>query len=198
MADRKAYKIILTDEQPEALEIVGHMNEWDLHFEEVLGQNEDPNYSVETNIVAVPATSDVNEDVSRPRVARQEPKVDVWADAEAEECIYCFLRPCVTTHRQGWLGAGRAASLANRVTRKTLYKQFWSVMEHRGAWYDPRYMGKKEAAILETDQEEHIVWTTGPKARQSVREIMPECILKLVRGLYPNPPGVSYMGHIWH
>jgi hypothetical protein len=27
------------------------------------------------------------------------------------------------------------------------------------------------------------------------REIMPDCVLSVVRGLYPNPPSQPYMGH---
>ncbi|KAK3097458.1 hypothetical protein FSP39_009798 [Pinctada imbricata] len=30
----------------------------------------------------------------------------------------------------------------------------------------------------------------------TLREIMPECVLDVVRDLYPNPPGRPYMGHI--
>ena len=30
-----------------------------------------------------------------------------------------------------------------------------------------------------------------------LREIMPECVLKLVRGLYPNLPDTPYLGHKW-
>jgi hypothetical protein len=29
------------------------------------------------------------------------------------------------------------------------------------------------------------------------REIMPDCVLSVVRGLYPNPPSQPYMGHKW-
>ena len=30
-----------------------------------------------------------------------------------------------------------------------------------------------------------------------LREIMTECVLKLVRGLYPNLPDTPYLGHKW-
>ena len=30
-----------------------------------------------------------------------------------------------------------------------------------------------------------------------LREIMPECVLKLVRGLYPYPPDTPYLAHRW-
>ena len=184
MAERKAYKVMLTDEQKETIEIFCNMNEWDLQLD--LIQNSGANIA------------ESSQRQNTPVVARQAPQEDVWEDPGAEECIYCFLRPCVTTHRQSWLGGGRTARLANRVTRKTLYEKFWSVMDHRGAWNDPRYLHKKETAIEQADNEEVIVWVKAPKARQSIRKIMPECILKLVRNLYPNPPGVNYMGHKWH
>ena len=32
----------------------------------------------------------------------------------------------------------------------------------------------------------------------SIREIMQDCVLKFVRGLYPNPESQPYMGHKWH
>lgn len=194
MAESKAYKLLLTEEQKEAIEIFCTMNEWNIQMEQIedasgghAETNKDQNV-VTTGTGATPTAT----------IARHAPRVDVWCVPNAVECCYCFLRPCVTTHRQAWLGQGRAARLANRVTRKTLYKKFWSVMEYRGAWNDPRYMEKKAIAVQQADNQEIIVWTTGPKARESVREIMPECILKLVRSLYPNPPGVSYMGHKWH
>lgn len=194
MADnRKGYKILLTDEQKEAIEIFCHMNEWDISFEHL----EDTDLvHVENDIT--PSAGQQNEGSNAAVCARQAPREDIWTDPDAEECAFCYLRPCVTTHRQSWLGGGRDARLANRVTRKTLYKKFWSVMDYRGAWNDPRYLDKKEAAMHEADNQEIVVWIKGPKARESVREIMPECILKLVRNLYPNPHGVPYMGHRWH
>ena len=30
-----------------------------------------------------------------------------------------------------------------------------------------------------------------------LREIMPDCVLLLVRELYPNPVGVPHLGHKW-
>ena len=30
-----------------------------------------------------------------------------------------------------------------------------------------------------------------------LREIMTECVLKLMRGLYPNIPDIPYLGHKW-
>ena len=34
-------------------------------------------------------------------------------------------------------------------------------------------------------------------AAHVLREIMPECVLNLVRGLYPNPPDTPILGHRW-
>lgn len=29
------------------------------------------------------------------------------------------------------------------------------------------------------------------------RDIMPNCLLKYARGLFPNPENMQYMGHLW-
>lgn len=47
---------------------------------------------------------------------------------------------------------------------------------------------REKAKHFNRDEEvENIVWAH--------REIMPECVLSLLRDLYPNPPGRPYMGH---
>lgn len=62
------------------------------------------------------------------------------------------------------------------------------MMSRRYAWNHPRYQAKK-AEHFNRDEVENIVWTQ--------RETMPECVLSLVRDLYPNPPGRPYMGRKW-
>lgn len=63
------------------------------------------------------------------------------------------------------------------------------MMSRRYAWNHPRYQAKKAEHFNRDEEVENIVWTQ--------REIMPECVLSLVRDLYPNPPGRPYMGHKW-
>jgi hypothetical protein len=110
-----------------------------------------------------------------------------------EECPHCFCQPCVTTNRQHWLGRGQAARAGNNLVRKQKYKRFWKMMADRGAWMDPRYLAKKRRAQgAGLDAVENDAWLP------SVREILPDCVINLVRDLYPNPPGIPYMGHKWH
>ena len=51
------------------------------------------------------------------------------------------------------------------------------------------YIRKKETAMCR----EHIDGTVV----HVLREIMPECVLKLVRGLNPYPPDTPYLAHRW-
>jgi hypothetical protein len=100
-------------------------------------------------------------------------------------CPYCFLTPCVTTYRQRWLGQGQAAQPGNNAIRKKLYKNFWRMMSVLGGWNTEPYREKKERSM------ENVPYVIIE------REIMPHCILKLVRDMYPNPVGVPYMEHKW-
>lgn len=108
-------------------------------------------------------------------------------NADDGSCPYCFCSPCVTSVHQGWLGVGQAARAGNNLLRKTKYKKFWTMIARRGGWSKPAYLRKKEIYLGQKD--DRIQWTS--------REIMPECVLKLVRSLYPNPAGIPYMGHRW-
>lgn len=119
------------------------------------------------------------------------PESDYEPDANA--CPYCYLNPCVTTFRQGWLGNGQAARKGNNGKRKEKYKKFWSLIGSLGGWNHPLYLEKKNRALQHEASTEEFVWEGG----RTLREIMPECVLKLVRGLYPNLPGQDYMGHMW-
>ena len=52
-------------------------------------------------------------------------------------------------------------------------------MNMHGAWRHPLYVHKKETAMCRDHTDGTVVHV--------LREIMPECVLKLVRGLYPYP-----------
>jgi hypothetical protein len=58
-------------------------------------------------------------------------------------------------------------------------------MDYFGLWKDTRYLEKKVAVGGET-----AVWHK--------REVMPLCVLKEIRDLYPNPSGIPYLGHTCH
>ena len=113
-------------------------------------------------------------------------------DEREGECIYCFCLPCVTTYPQAWLGNGQPPRAGNNVIRKKLYRNYWKMLDRRGAWYDPRYLQKERILFQQTfhpdlDESQVIV--------NSVRRVMPDCVLSQVRALYPNPKKVQYMGH---
>ena len=59
----------------------------------------------------------------------------------------------------------------------------------RGAWRHPLYVRKKAIAVCRDHVDETV--------EHVLREIMPECVLKLVRGLHPNIPDTPYLGHKW-
>ncbi len=61
------------------------------------------------------------------------------------------------------------------------------MMNMRGAWRHPLNVRKKETAMCR----DHIDGTFV----HVLREIMPECVLKLVKGLYPYSPDTPYLGH---
>lgn len=98
------------------------------------------------------------------------------------ECEDCFSQPCVMheSNRQGWWpNQPEQAKDENRVYRRRLYKDFHTMLYHRGVWGDDRYIAKKSLM-------------NGATIR---REIMPDCVCRQVRLWYPNKPGDPYMGH---
>lgn len=113
-------------------------------------------------------------------------QVSVPVPAEGE-CLFCFCLPCVATCKQKWLGSGQPANIRNSAIRKRLYKKYWTMMSTRNAWRHPLYIQKKTRTLS----------IDNPCTVNIQREIMPECILDLVRGLYPNPNGIPYQGHHW-
>ena len=116
----------------------------------------------------------------------------IGQDPEADMCPHCLCRPCITSevHRQLWWAAGpEPAHRLNRKWRKVAYRKFWTESYHRGVWNHPTYRTRKLQALGH-----------DPRHRQYVyhrRDIMQNCVLKLVRGWYPNLPGQPYMGHMW-
>lgn len=113
------------------------------------------------------------------------------------ECPFCLCRPCITSeqNRQMWWEQEcHTPDEANSSLRKPMYRRFWTMLLHRRVWDDPRYIAKKESCLLNDPSRQITAWV-GP--RHHLRDIIPECVLKLVRGWYPNPPEKSYMGHKW-
>ena len=113
-------------------------------------------------------------------------------DADQQECPHCFCRPCITdeTHRQLWWETqDHPPDMENTNFRKPIYKRFWTMLLHFGVWDDPRYIERKVAALA--------IDPNHRRFRYHRRDIMPNCVLKLVRRWYPNQPNQAYMGHMW-
>ena len=111
------------------------------------------------------------------------------------ECPDCLCRPCVIAedNRQSWWpDQPKSASRKNRHGRKDLYKKFWSMICHRGAWNDERYKERKSRAIQLDIRRKQFVW----QAYGTKREIMPNCVIHQVREWLPNVGGQPYMGHM--
>lgn len=104
-------------------------------------------------------------------------------------CVHCFCDPCVTGNPQAWLGNGQNPHPRNSGIRKRIYKKFWKLMNDRNAFSCPHYIQKKSRMLARDEVDEYVVTVA--------REIMPDCVLSVVRGLYPNPPSQPYMGHKW-
>ena len=105
------------------------------------------------------------------------------------ECGNCFCSPCVINerHRQDWWpSSSQAPHQHNNKERKRLYYKFWVMLYQRGAWANERYIARKETVL-----EQHDGYV------QMRRELMPDCVVDLVRTWYPNLPGQPYLGHRW-
>jgi hypothetical protein len=125
------------------------------------------------------------------------PTFRIAENQEEEECPYCLRRPCITSesNRQFWWeDTAHDAHEWNSGLRKDKYRRFWTMLYHRHAWADPRYIARKNAALLQDPRHRIYAWAGGYHHR---RDLMPDCVLKLVRGWFPNPPEKPYMGHRW-
>ena len=66
--------------------------------------------------------------------------------------------------------------------KKVKYRKFWKLLSSFNAWIHPRYIQKKRTMLQQNNPRDlGEVYT--------LREIMPGCVLDVVRELYPNPPG---------
>ena len=110
------------------------------------------------------------------------PSPAVPLQQEEDECVHCFLTPCVTVRELYWLGEGQPAHIDNHSVRKIKYKSYWKTINNLGGWLDPRYIQRKIVA--------------GGQANDK-RELMLNCVVNQLRQLYPNPPDRPYMEHMW-
>lgn len=113
-------------------------------------------------------------------------------DITIEECMYCLCRPCITDEQNRqfwWENDTQVPHRRNSFLRKEKYKRFWTMMHHRGVWNDERYQIMKNDAMERDRRRKKFEWHK--------RDIMPKCVLEIVRLWFPNPVGIPYMGHMW-
>lgn len=109
-----------------------------------------------------------------------------------DECEHCFCKPCITDgrNRQMWWPSEPALpDRRNTSFRKEKYKFFWTMLFHRGVFLDERYRERK-LNVLQLDPR----FTNVASHR---RDILPECVVNLVRVWFPNPKNIPYMRHRW-
>ncbi|CAG2245020.1 unnamed protein product [Mytilus edulis] len=119
-----------------------------------------------------------------------QPGFVIQQDPSKEECRYCFCKPCITddqNRQMWWHGQSEVAHQRNSSLRKEHYKRFWTMLLHRGAWNDDRYMLMKADAMTRDHRSQRFDWHK--------RDIMPKCVVTLVRCWFPNPGGFPYMPH---
>lgn len=160
----------VTQEQRDAIYHFFAHNDWDFH-EVHLDKN---NESIEEN-------SDCNYE-----------EYSIQQDQELPECPHCLCRPCITNEQNRqlwWEDANHEPSEGNSFLRKDKFKRFWTNLFHRGVWSDPRYLTRKKDALKRDRPRKKYVYHR--------RDIIPKCVLGLVRQWFPNPSEKPYMGHKW-
>ncbi|CAC5379244.1 unnamed protein product [Mytilus coruscus] len=164
---RSVLSLEVTQEQREAIYHFFAHNDWE--FKDISGENA----SVEEN-------------------ESNEGDFFIAQDENSEECPNCLCRPCITNERNRqlwWENENHPEHQRNAYLRKDKYKRFWTNLLHRGVWKDPRYLLRKREA-LRRDPRRH-------KCVYHRRDLMPKCVLELVRQWFPNLPEQQYMGHMW-
>lgn len=162
----------VNEEQIEAIRAFFAHNDWD--FNEVNIGNNDNSVSSET-------TDDLPQE-----------NYSIEHDPESPECPHCLCRPCITNEQNRqmwWESQEHAAHEGNSFLRKEKFKRFWTNLYHRGIWNDPRYLERKRAALRRDRPRKKYVYHR--------RDLIPKCVLTLVRKWFPNPDVQEYMGHHW-
>ena len=187
------YKIRLTldftPEQLETIETFFNYNNWDFEKAKISNSNDlssgKCDVSTQTQNCVSLVTNESCED-------GPPPEFHIEQDLLEDERAYCFCRPCITSeaNKQFWWESDDVPpSVNNHGIRKEKYKRFWTMMFHQRVWDDPRYKRKKQLALQSDPRFRRYVWHR--------RDIMPNCVLTIVRQWLPNPQGAPYMGHMW-
>lgn len=147
--------------------------------------------SVDTDSAGSTSYSQISECAANP-----DPPFYIPALEGRERCPFCFAQPCVTHEdfRQGWWPMENVEPhRKNHLYRKDLYRRFWTMLYHRGVWNLPEYIVKKESALELDAHRRKFVWSKD----RDKRDIMPNCVISLIRTWFPNPACTAYMGHLW-
>ena len=105
-------------------------------------------------------------------------------------CPSCHAQPCVTdaaNAQRWWCDTAVEAAPENSAHRKWKYRRFYSMMHPMKLFKHPEYMLKKNREMN----------VNGIRPGMTKREIMPDCVLLMVRNWFPNPEGKPYVGHTW-
>ena len=130
--------ILVTNEQKIVIEALFGHNYWD--FTEVpVRTNEDVQMSTSNQlqsaneIVTEPNGNDESVDNGDDGNAEENEQLASDEETDSDMCDDCLLSPCVTIHRQAWLGNGKRAHVNNRYLRRIRYKKFWAMLENKNA-----------------------------------------------------------------
>jgi len=163
------------EEQKETIYHLFSHNNWD--FNEIEIKNNEINVTDKINQAGTPAKIDY---------------FSIEQNDDFEECQYCLCKPCITheVNRQMWWETeNQMPHERNSMLRKSYYKRFWTNLFHRNVWQDPRYLARKRVALRQDPKRSNYVYQR--------RDLMPKCVLVLVRSWFSNPPNVPCMGHMW-
>ncbi|OWF50015.1 hypothetical protein KP79_PYT00924 [Mizuhopecten yessoensis] len=169
--------LVVTQEQKDT--IYKLFNHYDWEFNEVPVQDQ-----VETS-----SGNNLSSDVDNGTDVEQ---FTVEQVSDAEECEYCLCRPSITneSNKQLWWETEKVEQhKRNSALRKEKYKRFWTNLFHRKVWKYPRYTERKKQALSTDLRKTKYVYHR--------RDLIPKCILELVRFWFHNPPNVPYKGHMW-
>lgn len=204
--ERSLFTLSLTQEQISFIESSWNANGWSLDITDSESQDAEQQDIIQVQQQPGPALCErcgaAAESTEIPENDLDEEDSDhshygyhVDEDPENEECPWCLCKPCITdaSNQQMWWEMNcRAPSESNSKRRKSHYQRFWVMLLHHGAWTKDAYRLKKIAAL----QNRGIHAWAGPNPKHP-RDIMPDCVLSMVRGWLPNPPTIPYMGHKW-
>ena len=171
--------------------LFGH-NDWEMKIIEqsAVVEENGGNSHVQNNTDQSTQTN--NDNVANETDEDDNPEFVIPPDISEEECQYCFCRPCITNEQNKqmwWHDREEAPHQRNSGLRKEHYKRFWTMLLHRGAWNDDRYLLMKTDALARDHRTQRFDCHK--------RDIMPKCVVTLVRHCFPNPGGFPYMGHMW-